>query len=112
MRGPGPHLPSGAGFGLLTPEPWGRYRYGAVAARRPAPRARERVPFQMEESHEEVEDGTGALSAAFAIGLAGIALVACGDDSDEEARADQGQQQTSSQRVPDAAAARSASRRT
>jgi hypothetical protein len=41
--------------------------------------------------------GTGALSAGFAIGLAGIALVACGDDSDEQARADQGQQQTSSQ---------------
>jgi hypothetical protein len=49
--------------------------------------------------------GTGALSGSLAIGLAGVALVACGDDSDEQARTDEGQQQTSSQGAPDAAAA-------
>jgi hypothetical protein len=47
--------------------------------------------------------GTGALSAAFA----GLALVSCGDDRDEQPRGDEGQQQqqTPSQRAPDAAAA-------
>jgi len=48
--------------------------------------------------------GTGALLASLAIGLAGVGLVACGDD-DEQAPADEGQQQTSSQGAPDAAAA-------
>ena len=30
------------------------------------------------------QTGTGALSASLAIGLAGVALVACGDDGDEQ----------------------------
>ena len=53
----------------------------------------------------KLKNGTGALSAALAIGLAGVALVACGDDSDEQARADEGQQQASSQGAPAAAVA-------
>ena len=43
-------------------------------------------------------------AAALALGLAGVALVACGDNSDEQARADEGHKQTSAQGAPDAAA--------
>ena len=48
---------------------------------------------------------TGAPSVALAIGLAGVALVACGDNSDELARADEGQKQTSTQGASGAPAA-------
>jgi hypothetical protein len=45
--------------------------------------------------------GVGLLAACVAV----VALVACGDASDEQAPADEGQQQASSQGAPDAAAA-------
>jgi hypothetical protein len=54
--------------------------------------------------------GTGALSA-IAIGLAGVALAACGDDSDGQAGADEAQQQTRASERP-TQPPRSASRRT
>lgn len=44
-------------------------------------------------------------AAALALGLTGVALVACGDNSDKQARADEGQKQTSTQGAPGAAAA-------
>ena len=47
---------------------------------------------------------TGALSASLAIGLAAVALVACGDDGDEQSGVDQAKPSTT-QEAPDAGTA-------
>jgi hypothetical protein len=49
--------------------------------------------------------GTGALSASLAIGLAGVALVACGDDGDKQSGVAQAKPSTT-QEAPDAGTAK------
>ena len=46
-----------------------------------------------------------ALSATLALGLSGVAMVGCGDTSDEQARADEGRKQSSTQGASGAPAA-------